>query len=86
MIFHHPIFEAGPGIAGVLSGAGLWVVSMWIVLFHRSGIQVVGMAIACIGILMMLLQPQYLLSFSLLVIGFAVHGFGRLLLNLKRRG
>ncbi len=76
----------GPGMWGLFYCSFLWVLGILITLLHRSGLQVVGGVIACIGIVSLLFQVQIVLALTLLTFGFFMHGCGRILMHLRRRG
>lgn len=86
MFFDKAASALGPGMWGLFYCAALWVTGMMIMLFHRSGLQVLGGVIVCIGLLTLLINPQVYLALCLLGFGFFVHSCGRLLMHLKRRG
>lgn len=85
MILDNLTQSGGTGIISVLVSAGIWVFSMFIVLAHRAGIQLLGVVIALIGLVSLFSLQRVFLSLSLLFVGIFVHGCGRLLLYLKRR-
>lgn len=71
---------------GLFYCAVLWVFGMLVMIFHRSGLQVLGAVIASIGIITLIFNSHILLALCLLLFGFLVHSCGRLLMHLKRRG
>ncbi len=70
---------------GLFYAASIWVIAMMIILYHRAGIQLIGIAIALIGFFAMLLEVKFFLALSLFALGILVHSFGRMLVNLRRR-
>ncbi len=86
MILHTMTSSSGPGMWDIFMPACLWVASMMVVLFHRSGIQVLGITIACIGLLTLLVYGKIVIPCSMLIFGLIVHTCGRLLLHYRRRG
>lgn len=86
MIIDYVSQSYGPGLNTMLFSAFVWFFSILVVLYHRSGLQVIGGAIFFIGFFLLLADAQPYLSLSLLLIGFGIHGCGRLLFHLKRRG
>ncbi len=86
MIIHAMTSVHGPGMWEIFYPACLWLAGMVVVLFHRSGIQVLGGVIACIGLLTLLVYGKIIIPISLLIFGIIVHTCGRLLLHFRRRG
>ncbi len=86
MIIEHVTQAYGPGLAATLFSAFVWFFSMLVVLYHRSGMQVIGGAIFFIGLALLIFNTQLFLALNLLFFGFAIHGCGRLLFHMKRRG
>lgn len=81
-----PILESGsPAAIGIFAGAGIWLMSMLIVVYHKAGMQVLGAFLAAIGFVMLIANIQIILALSLLTFGFCMHGCGRLLFRLRRR-
>ncbi len=85
MIVENITQAVGPSSFGMLMSASLWVVSMMIMLVHRSGIQIVGAGVALIGLVSLITADQIILSLLLLALGLFIHSCGRLLLYLRRR-
>jgi hypothetical protein len=71
---------------GLFYCAILWVIGMLVMLYHRSGLQVIGGVIACIGMITLLFNSHIILALCLLIFGFFLHSCGRLLMYLRRRG
>lgn len=86
MIIEHVTQSYGPGLAAALFSAFLWFFSILVVLYHRAGLQVIGGAIFFIGFFLLLSNTQSYLALNLLLFGFGIHGCGRLLFHMKRRG
>lgn len=85
MISTDIVTSHGPGLWNLSLASFLWVFSMLVILLHRAGIQIIGAVIALIGFCTLLIHSRIYLSLTLFLIGFLVHGFGRILFNLKRR-
>jgi hypothetical protein len=76
---------SAPSLTSIFYASSLWVFGMMVILFHRSGIQVIGTMIAIIGFCTLILYNQIFLSLTLLVSGLLFHSCGRLLMHMKRR-
>ncbi len=86
MILHPITLSEGPGIVNIIIGALIWMCGMLLIMFHRSGIQLLGLIIIGIGFFLLLFLSQPILAAGLMFIGFVMHGFGRILIHLKKRG
>jgi len=75
----------GPGLGNILISAGLWVITMMIILYKKAGIQLIGTFIILTGLAALLLQSKISASLSLIIAGFLIHCCGRLLLNIRKR-
>ncbi len=85
MIINSTVSNLGPGMLGILYCASIWVFTIFLVLCHRSGIQIVGAFIALTGFLSIFFIPHVLFSLALLFLGCMVHWFGRMLYHLRNR-
>ena len=86
MLIHPISITGGLGLIHIVYCAVLWLAGMLLILFHRSGIQVLGALIISIGFFIMVFHSRLHLAMSLMLVGFVLHGIGRLLMHLKRRG
>lgn len=84
MIVNSAIAGFGPGLAGIMYCAFLWVLTIFLVLCHRSGIQIVGGMIAFAGFISLLVFPHMLFSLTVFFLGCMLHWFGRMLYTFKK--
>jgi membrane-bound ClpP family serine protease len=75
----------GPALGNILISAGLWVITMMIILYKQTGIQLIGTFIILTGLAALLLQSKISASLSLIIAGVLIHCCGRLLLNIRKR-
>ncbi len=85
MILHPISLSDGPETVNVLFGAILWLMGTFLIMFHRSGIQLLGLIIIGIGSVLLIFHSRVFLAVSLIGIGVILHGFGRILYYLRRR-
>lgn len=71
--------------APALIGAIVWSCASLILAFHRQGLQLVGTSMALGGFLGIFISSNVVLSFVLMVVGAAIHLFGRFLFHLRNR-
>ena len=85
MIVNSAVSAIGPGLTGILYCTAIWVFTIFLVLCHRSGIQIVGGMIALIGLISLFIFPYLLFSLTLFFFGCMLHWFGRMLYHIKNR-
>lgn len=85
MIIEHISQPYGPGVLGAIFSAFVWMISMFILLYHRSGMQVVGGLIFFVGLGLLVANAQVYLALPMLLIGFGMHGIGRFIYRMKHR-
>ncbi len=66
-------------------GAVFWVLSVLILIYHRSGAQVVGMVIVLIGSLGLITGANPHIALFLVLCGFICHSLGRVMHWMRRR-
>ncbi len=74
-----------PFVMRVVVGAAFWVLSVLILILHRSGAQVVGVVFMLCGVLAMMSGGNPHLAMLLAVFGFISHSLGRILHWMRRR-
>jgi hypothetical protein len=74
-----------PFLVRAAVGAVLWVISILILLFHRSGAQIVGAIFVFSGSLGFVVGANPHIAFILVVFGFIVHALGRVMYWMRRR-
>lgn len=85
MIINSTASALGPGFAGIVYCAALWVITMFLVLCHRAGIQIVGGMMVFIGLFSLIVNAPPAVPLLLIITGCAIHWFGRILHHLKNR-
>ncbi|HQP99300.1 MAG TPA: hypothetical protein PLY86_12650 [bacterium] len=69
----------------VAVGAVFWVLSVLILIYHRSGAQVVGMVLVLIGSLGLITGANPHIALLLVLFGFICHSLGRVMHWMRRR-
>ena len=79
------LLSGAPFLMRAVVGAIFWVLSVLILIFHRSGAQVVGMLFVLSGSLGLVAGANPHIALLLILFGFVVHSMGRVLHWMRRQ-
>lgn len=79
------LFTGAPFVLRAAVGAVLWVISILILIYHRSGAQIVGTVFVLSGSLGFVVGANPHIAFLMVLFGFIVHTLGRVLYWMRRR-
>ena len=79
------LLVGAPFVTRAVVGAVFWVLSVLILIFHRSGAQTVGMLFVLSGSIGLAAGANPHIALLLILSGFIVHSLGRVLHWMRRR-
>ncbi|MFH1742790.1 MAG: hypothetical protein ABIH23_27615 [bacterium] len=85
MLGTNELFVGAPFITRAAVGAAFWLLSVLILMLHRSGAQIVGMLFVLSGSLGLVAGVNPHIALLLVLFGFIVHSLGRVLHWMRHR-